>query len=368
MTVMAWSQRGIARFDPSDQPSLEAFQRANFGPGSLQVDRDHRRWLLADVPRRDPEGVQLWVCNRNGAVVGQQAGIPFTLEAGGQPRRASWAIDLMVAPEWRLRGVGPALSEAHVAASEVTVSLGISDTAYKSYRRAGWTDIGTIPTFLRVIDPLRCLRVSPYDGGLARLAARLGRPALAVAAQGYRLAALAAGSRLVEVPAFDERSDMVWRGVAGNHTLIARRDLAFLRWRFDASPAAGRLRRFYVMRRGLPVAFLVLRIDRWRGEPVGVVLDYLARPGWLMPAFAHLVALATRGRLSALLVRTLNTRAPSALSPMGFICLPNGLKTPTRAMVRTGPGGEDLAPVLADRDNWFITAADSDLGFRELGD
>ncbi|WP_454017185.1 GNAT family N-acetyltransferase [Azospirillum sp. Marseille-Q6669] len=269
MTAMPWLQRGVERFMSEDRVALESFQRDHFGADSPLLDDTHFNWLFEEPPTPDPEGMQLWVCKRNGGIVGQQAGIPFALKVGQRVRRASWAIDLMVAPEWRLRGVGPGLSETHAAASEVSVSLSMTDAAYKSYKRAGWLDLGNIPTYLRVIDPPRCLRVSPYGGGLARLVARLGKPAMNAASLVGHAAARTFGARLVEVDRFDERMDGLWEAAAPQHLCAARRDHAYLQWRFDKIPNAARHRRFLVMRRDTVVAYVVLRVDRWRGERRG---------------------------------------------------------------------------------------------------
>ncbi|WP_448206192.1 GNAT family N-acetyltransferase [Azospirillum sp. sgz302134] len=274
----------------------------------------------------------------------------------------------MVAQQWRLRGVGPGLSEMHAAASDVSISLGMTDAAFKSYKRAGWLDLGSVPTYLRVLDPPRCLRVSPYDGGVARMVALLGKPAMIGGALAFNAAARVFGGRLVEVDRFDKRVDGLWEAAAPQHLCIARRDHAFLNWRFDAVPSAARHRRFYVMRGDLLMAYVVLRVDRWRGEDVGVVCDYLARPGWLTPAFALIVERARREWMAALLCRTLNPLAARPLSMMGFLCLKNGLRQPTRMMVRTAADRTELVPLLGDPRNWFVTAADSDMGFKELGE
>ena len=368
MTAMPWLQRGVERFMSEDRVALASFQRDHFGADSPLLDDAHFHWLFKEPPAPDPEGVQFWVCKRNGGIVGQQGGIPFALKVGEHVRRASWAIDLMVAQEWRLRGVGPGLSETHAASSEVAVSLSMTDAAYKSYKRAGWLDLGNIPTYLRVLDPPRCLRVSPYDGGLARLVARLGKPAMSAASVLGHAAAWSFGARLVEVDRFDERMDGLWEAAAPQHPCAARRDHAFLRWRFDAIPTAARHRRFLVMRRDAVMAYVVLRTDRCRGETVGVVCDYLARPGWLMPAFAMLVERARRERMAALVCRTLNAQAARPLSMMGFLCLKNGLRQPTRMMARPAADRRDLTPVIGDPKNWFVTAADSDMGFKDLGE
>ncbi|MGQ9367181.1 GNAT family N-acetyltransferase [Azospirillum sp. A39] len=367
MSIIASAQRGIGRFQPQDRPELEAFHRQFFGAGSLQADPAWFRWVYDEVPHPDAEGPQLWLCRRKDAIVGQQSGIPFRLKVGDAMARASWGIDLMVAPEWRLRGVGPALTETHANTSAVTVSLGMTDPAYKSYIRSGWCDLGSMPTFLRVLDAPAALRAAGRDRPALRLAAQLGRPALAAASLGFAAAARLRGARLVEVDGFDERADALWAQAAPHHAVIAQRDRAFLRWRFDLCPAAPRLRRFYVLRRGEPVGYAVVRLDRWKGVSVAVVVDYLARPGWLRPSFALLVEWARHEGAAALLCRTLNGAAPRALRPMGFLCLPDGLNKATRVVARASPGNEHLKPVLEDRANWFLTTADSDIGFRELG-
>ena len=367
MSVVAWAQRGIARYEPPDRPDLETFQRGTFGDGALQLDYAHFQWAFEDVPTPDPEGVQFWVCKRNGAVVGQQAGIPFRLKVGERVCRASWAIDLMVAPEWRLRGVGPALSETHSTASEVAVSVGISDAAYKAYKRGGWLDLGGLTTYVRLINLGRCVRASTHDGRISRTLAACGAPFAAAASAGFAGLAWLRGARLVEVPAFDGRVDGLWAAASPRHAVIARRDQRFLSWRFDRCPSAGRFRRLYVLRRGELMGYLVLRADRWKGASVGVVVDYLARPGWESRVFALAVEFARREGLAALLCRTLNAAIERPLTGMGFLCLRNGLNAPTRIMARPGPGGEDLAGVLSNPRNWFVTAADSDLSFQELG-
>ena len=363
MSVLERARQGIARYTPAERPELEAFQHNQFGDGVLQSDWEHFRWAYEEVPTPDPEGVQFWVCKRNGAVVGQQAGIPFRMKVGERVCRASWAIDLMVTPEWRLRGVGPALSEMHWTANEVAIGIGISDLGYKAYKSGGWLDLGGLTTFVRIIDPVPCVRASKHDGALPRLVAACAKPIAAAASMGF---AALTRARLSEVPAFDQRVDGLWEDASHHHPVIAERTLRFLSWRFDRNPAAGRFRRLYVLRGGELMGYLVLRAESWRGAPVGVVLDYFVRPGWARPAFALAVEFARREGMAALLCRTLNAEIEKPLIRMGFLCLRNGLNMPTRIMARPGPGCEGLADTLGNPRNWFVTAADSDLSFAEL--
>lgn len=367
-TTIARRVSEVSRYQPDDRPSLEGLYAQTFGAGTLQADPAYFRWVYEANPQREAAGPQLWVCRRPEGVVGQQGGIPFPLKVGERWPAASWAVDLMVAPEWRLRGVGPALTDTHVNANEVVGALGISDAAYKAYRRSGWIDLSPVPLYLRVVDAARCAKVGPIRNPWIGPAAAAANPLLRGAAMAFRGLARLAGTRLDEVAAFDSRVDALWPTVAPVYPVIARRDHTSLSWRFDAVPGAARYRRFLLIRRGVVKGYLVLRVDPWRGEPVGVVIDYLARPEWLGPLFAHAVDLAHREGLIAVMCRTLNAPGRNVLMAMGFLYLKTGIRRPLRFMARLGPTAADLAPLVSDPKNWFLTAGDSDIGLKELSE
>lgn len=369
MTALPWNQRGIARFEPADREALRTFQRAHFGPDALQCCDTHFPWLFEQVPAIDAEGPHLWLCRRGEAIVGQQAGIPFRLKAGDRRLTASWAIDLMVAPEWRLRGVGPALTDAQANATDIAVSLAMSDAAYKSYKRGGWIDLGGLTTHLRVIDVARVAQAAGHGVGWKRPAAVAARPLLAAGGMACAAAARTIGFRLEPMACFDERIDVLWREAAPALPAAAERSADFLRWRFDARPGAGALRRFALMKGGRMAGYAVLRADMWRGVPVGVVMDYLTLPGGRWPLFALLADRARRGGLAALSVRALDARLGKPLRALGFIAFPNGVTKPTRMMIRPSaplgtPEHADTVALLSDPANWFVTTADSDIGFK----
>lgn len=364
---MASVSKGIDRITADDIAPLRDFQRMQFGAQAIQLDNAHHRWLFDETPFPDADGPQLWICRRDDEVVGQQGGIPFTLAVGSRDLPASWAIDLMVAPQWRLRGVGPALTSAHLAARDVTVSLSMTDAAFKSYRRAGWLDLGNVPSFVRVIDPVRCLKVSPYDSDMARLVARGAKPLLSSLSLGLSGLSRGRGSKLIEIDRFCAHADELWQACRSHIICGAKRDYSFLRWRFDESPQAPLYSRFVLMKQDRMMAYAVLRHDLLSGEEVAVVCDYLARPGWLFPLFAQLTERARRSGAAALLCRTLNQQAVRPLSLLGFLTLRNGFRQPTRMMVKPRDTDDDLAELLGNPRNWFVTVADSDMGFSPLG-
>src|SRR5688572_10255830 len=109
MSYFADIARSVVRYGPAHKASLRAFQRAHFGAAARHADDACAEWLFERNPHKDPGGPSLWVCVRDGVVVGQQASIPVVLKVGSSEQRAAWLVDWMIHPDWRLRGVSLAL-------------------------------------------------------------------------------------------------------------------------------------------------------------------------------------------------------------------------------------------------------------------
>jgi GNAT superfamily N-acetyltransferase len=366
MSIDARFGHGVERFEPPDGEELTQFQRRWFGAGSRQADPTQFAWLFEANPCRPPEGPELWVCRRQDAIVGQQAGIPFDLLIDGRSIRGSWGIDLMVDQGWRLRGVGPALMQTHVDSNSLVAGVNMSDAAYWVYRRWGWIEVGVVPTYVRPIDTRRSLRVSPREIRGKGAAGLFAAPTLRVASAVFGAAAATSGARLVPIGEFDERVDGVWHAVSGRYRVIARRDAELLRWWFDENPRAESFRRFYLMRRGEVLGYVVLRMDSWKDEPVMVVLDYLVPPRWAIPLFALAVARAREEGAIALVCRTLNQPIDLTLRGMGFVRLGSASGGPVRLMVNPVQDDGSLRPALSDPKGWFLTSGDSDLSHADL--
>ena len=346
----------IARYAPEDRPALAAFQREMFGEQSRQGDEEHFRWLFERNPHRLPDGPQIWLCRKNGQVLGQQVGIPFSLKVAGQCHRASWAIDLMVRPEWRLRGVGAALSEAYTSTNAITVGLGISDAAYRAFLRGGWIDLGFVSRYVRPLD-MTALLGGPSSGrGLARLIGRAAdafvRLADAAVAGYVRCSDLA----MKQVDRFDERVDELWASVSRDYKVIARRDFSSLHWRFDLSPERRRYQRLYLCGQGGLRGYAVVRMGEWRGRPAGFVVDYLSRPQDVAALFAGCLVHLRNAGACVLCCITLNRAAEPYLRALGFL----RRRYATRLMALPAEAVGDIRTAIAEPANWFVTSADSD--------
>jgi len=345
---------GVLRCSEHDLADLRAFQAQMYGSGSRLLDQERADWLFSRHPFRRSDEPTVWICRRGGKVVGTEAGIPFDLVVGDAHYRGSWAVELVVDPEWRGHGVGAALSEAHRDSCQVSGFLNVSPSGHRLLVRRRSSDIGHIPMYLRLVDTKRVLRWE----GVPRAVRLLVLP---LVAPGLRLLDTAGGIRngrteLVPVDAFDERSDTLWQNVSRLYPAISRRDATWLRWRFDECPDRHQYLRYYVRHRGRLIGYLVLRRTEWNGCAALSIVDYLAAPGDVSRLLAAGVRIARQLDAAVLLCNTLNQRARGALRLSGFFRRRN---QSIRFFAYTGD--ESLLRDIQDPTKWFVTSADSDL-------
>ena len=359
-------RQSIHPFTPHDRNDVMEFRRQTLGDHPRQCSERCFDWAFGRNAHRDEGPAELWICRRGGRIVGQQAGLPCLLKVGGTLQRASWAVDLLVAPEWRLRGVGPCLMDAQAGHSPIALALGVGDMAYPSYLRQGWFDVGPVPTYVWPLRPSQLVTFAPARYARLAPAARIADPAAGAAcALLSRLCALMPGT-FVPIGAFDRRVDRVWDAVAPHIPLIAQRNADTLRWRFDEIPDHDDHHRFYLMADGEVVGYAVLRFDRWRGRTFGLVIDYLAPNARIPALFGHCLRAAQRMGAAALVCKTLNQGADLRLRSLGFIRTERKPFWPTRFMVHLPDDREALSESMRDPSRWFITMADSDIGLDHL--
>lgn len=361
MTYWADAQRGIVAYTGDQWPALEAFRARSYPPQARQCSRAYVEWMFGKNPASAGD-CSIWFCVRNGEITGQQGGIPVALQIGPETCRGSWAVDLLVDASWRMRGIGPILSATHTASCDVALALGVTDPAWKAYKRAGWIDLGRLRVFFRPLDFHGLSEIRPLKSPWLRNALRTLNPVL----KGLDLLALGLGRvvkrgySLIEIGTFDARVDKLWESIGHEYPVIVRRDLRWLRWRFDSSPDRERYRRAYLMKNGHVAGYIVFRIVMSKGQRIAIVVDYLASVCHY-PAFFTL-ALVLMRRCGAVAVTTamMNDRADRMLHQLGFLHK-DELGAAQRFMIKPSQRMADKLPILQRPENWFVTLADSDL-------
>ena len=355
------ASRHIARFtesikpyEPSDREDLRRFQSEQFGAGSRQCDDSYFNWLFERNPHRDPAEAVFWICKRDGIVVGQQGRVPVTLKVGDAELSAAWGVDLMVHPEWRLKGVGPALFARYEASGELLLGLGLSDAAQRTCTRSGWTDMGMLPLFARPLDLDACVDALGKRARLAKYAPRQLAPGTAwLAASAARRLRGCARER---VHRFDERVDHVWRSASRDYPVLVKRDFRNLRWRFDEVPDSDRYDRYYLTHRGELVGYAVVRLDTWRGHKAARLVDSLCQRRHATALLALVIDAMRARKAVAVFLEQLSPANDQGFLRLG--CVRAGAAT--RFMLKAKGAASDRAALLHDVSCWYVSRTDSD--------
>ena len=359
-------KRNITRLTPGDQSALIAFQKEIEDPDLPPFDKQHYQWAHEKNPHRRAGGPQFWIYRKeDGTVHGQQVGIPFSLSVQGKPYTASWAVDLMVRPEFRMRGIGNALSEVLRQESDITVGIGITDDAYQSCLRAGWINLGKMQVFLRPLDTKRMLPLfnrSP-DNVIHWTAATLCNTILYAVDLGCSLLTWFSGVKLEKTEEFDRRVDQVWEAASKFYPVIAKRDFKSLQWRFDAVAEARHYQRFYLYKDGNICGYVVVRNSKRDGVAVATIVDFLCPPSLIAPLMANCITTLRRSGAAVIYCRASFPRASKYLYPLGFCKRPSF----TRIMASLNKKAGLPQELISEQSAWYITTADSDGDYREAG-
>ena len=354
MSYLSHLSSSISRYESGDQAALREFQIEYFGAGSRQCDDLYVEWMFQKNPYQEPGRPTVWICKRDGVVVGQQASIPVILKAGDSEYKAAWGVDLMVRTEWRLKGVAPALSAVYEQSAEVLLGLAMSEGARRAFLRRGWIDQGLLPVFVRPLDPAACAQTAHAPRFLTKLT-----PKLATRGSAHAAGALLRGltSTVLEpITAFDERADAVWTYASKDYNVLVKRDFEYLRWRFDEMPGHTGYQRYYLKRRGEVVGYAVTRLEPWRGSIVGRLIDYLAPKASLWPLLALVIRELNSREVAAVFVEQLHEDAQRVLRMLGCFRAPAA----TRFIFNARGNAAPLQSALSSADAWFVNLADSD--------
>ncbi|HVU02564.1 MAG TPA: hypothetical protein VHE30_12470 [Polyangiaceae bacterium] len=344
----------VTQTTPAEREEVLEFRAKMYGPRSAFADPAWVRWLYDDAPAARAKGPALWIFRHEGRIEAHQGAVFARLRIREQERTLAWTLDLMVSPAQRMRGIGAVLPQVPLGAAELGAGTEVSEAAQKSFARAGWQHLGTLPLWVHLVDPAPFLRERVGPGAAAVLGPggrALGR---AVRVAG-RVRAL--GRRLVPMAEFDERADAIWRRCAADWPVIVRRDLTWLRWRWDACPRRESAFGMWFMRGQDAIGWAMLRVGTHRGEPAGFIVDLLCEAKELPALLALSVNELAKHRVVAVycLFRGPGTRA--ALQQNGFLERASGLTMMCRT-IDLPPEEQDL---LAVADNWYVTSGDSDL-------
>ena len=252
-----------------------------FGADQKEASRRRWRWQYLENPQTGGDGPVIWVAREGESLLGQYASMPVRLHWGGREVDASWGMDVFLRAEARGKGIGARLFSTWSDHVDVALGLGLTPASYGLFRKLRYHDVGPVPFFQRILDPVRVAtrRVSEALGPTAGRI--LGWPLGVLIGAGLRLLGSETGAavRDIEVRAtegFGPEYDALWERARTSYAMCVRRDRAYLQWKYLRCPE----RRYDLReawRGGELAGFAVCRQEDYRG----------LRLGWIIDLFAH---------------------------------------------------------------------------------
>lgn len=344
----------VSRYQESDRAALLEFRRDHYGFDAAQANPAYVDWQFRDAPGTAASGAPLHVAWKDGRIVGTMGTMRTTIWVKGQPEPGAWVIDFAVHRDLRRSGIGEALGSVSRAGPTTRLLLEVTPAARGIAARAGYEAIGDVPLLVRPLDIAAWLR----SRGIPRPLAWLSQAALPTLSGLDALAlGLARSERveLVETPSYDGRADAIFAALSTRYPVLCQRDRRWLEWRFERYPQPGRYRMYWVVRKGAPAGYAVLRAGTHHGQPSGVLVDHLCDPG-IVPAMLALCL--ERFRAAGAAVATclqLDPLAGGAFRRLGFFRRNSGWRFLSR------PASGANRSTILDRGAWFLTAGDANV-------
>jgi len=342
----------VDRRREEDDEELFRLYRDVFGHEMTEASRRRWAWQYRENPRSDgpPE---IWVAREDGRILGQYASMPVRLWWADREVHASWGMDVFLREESRGQGVGALLFDTWSRSVDVALGLGLSSSSYGLFQKLGYRDVGPVPFYRKILDPVAVLARR-----VGRAAAAVGGPLLGAALRSLNPEAPARHAGVAVRPAtgFGPDYDRLWERVCASYAMCVRRDAAYLEWKYGRCPHH-RYARWEARRGEQLVGFAVSRQGDYRG----------LRLGWIMDVFTDASDRAAREALLCAVLADFRqagvarAQAFSLHAGLGGDLMRRGFSrgpSPMQFCVQSHVGGDE---VLADPGRWHVVFGDSDM-------
>ncbi len=341
----------IDRYRPEDRRVVDALYRRVFGHDAAEGSRLRWDWQYRRNPNNPRGEPEIWIAREGPAIVGQYATMPVQLSVGGKSVRASWGMDVMVAPERQRQGLGEVLFRTWDRNVGASLGLGLSESSYRLFNKLRWPDVGPLPCLVKPLTR-RALRMPNWPVAANRLVSAVTLPIVKIVS---RSQPLAAEVRMIQ--RFDDSFTALWESLAPKFDFAVCRDAAYLNWKFTSAPHVRYL--IAALRRDdRNIGYAVYRHFREPRGRVTLLVDFLVDPddgagvttllGWIDREARQ----ADSDKIRAFVMHAGFRRA---LKRAGYFQVKSSVQFVAKV------NGLDVPPSFYDdTDRWHVTLGDSD--------
>jgi len=343
-------------FSANDQEAVNDFLSKAFGSNSIQNSMSYNEWLF----KMNTTNSQL-IAWDGGEVSGCQSGLSCTFTSPGGELNGTWAIDLSVRDDWKMKGLGVALIKKLMDNNELVMGLGISPSAQAMFKRLGWKDMGQTN---RYIKPLSSAGFSNLQQDnklkksilfpLAAWGVRLVTKLRLLFEDSYSVKSIS------NFESCEQELDIITsKQKRASHLICTKKNASYLQWRFLNSPSKNNPYNINLLYKDkTPHAYVVSKIAIWEEKKVLVICDYLGGKDCYSSIIKTLEAQALEAGVDAIIYQGIDTEFEAQLRKSLFVKRPHG--DIFMIYCNESISGRDL---ILDISNWHITFSDSDTDF-----
>jgi GNAT superfamily N-acetyltransferase len=348
----------IERMQMRDMDAVLSFLARSYPDNPRHSDPNFWAWHFLKPPAADDASPAVWLAKSGHQIAGQMAGLPVELFIDGEKRNALWALDFIVDPEFRRRGIGKKLALAMEA--DFPYLLGVNTDEQHApalLQSLGWVKVARIPRFHRLLYPGNAVReiarVRPLRKTVNVLSAPMRRRRVGTAG--------AADIRVIE--GFNELFDRFWETAASQWPCAVGRNKSYLDWQFRRQPG----KRFDVIARFDGNRVLGYAVQFFRKPDANGVIAKAAisdlcygpeRPVETVDLLIDAaVELAIKRKAGGLVTDATDKLLQERLKKLGFW----PIKSPLQLMAKV----PENADTVYDIQNWYLTRGDSDISIFE---
>jgi GNAT superfamily N-acetyltransferase len=345
----------IEQLKLSDKDKIIPFLQRAYDDNPRMSDARFWDWHFLETPHARVDNLSVWIARSGEEIGGQLAATPVVVNLGGERRDAIWILDLIVAPEFRRKGLAKKLIRA--AEEFCPLVLGVNTKEQFSTQLLEGLDYKIILNIHRFHKLL-------YAGNDVHKIAKIGflRETVNAAFAPFRRR-FKKNENVRAVENFDASFDELWAEAETQWTCAVRRDREFLEWQFINQPAKKYdIISYYEGEKLLGYVVLYFRKPDTGGIiRKAAIADICYHPNNSKEVVDALLRESLRRaverRAGGLVTDVLDDLIEERLEKLGFW----RVKSPLQFLLKS-PQNQDL---LYNPKNWFLTRGDSDTSIFE---